>query len=36
MWPYLQTLVPFMHVALASAICVDVVSFIAGHSKPQA
>jgi hypothetical protein len=36
MWPYLQTFVPLMHVVLASAICVNVVSFIAGHSKPQA
>jgi hypothetical protein len=36
MWPYLQVLVPLSTVALASAVCIGVVSFIVGHSKPQA
>jgi hypothetical protein len=35
MWPYLEVLVPCT-VALASALCIGVVSFILGHSKPQA
>jgi hypothetical protein len=35
MWPYLQVLVPLCTVALASALCIAVVSFILGHSKPQ-
>jgi hypothetical protein len=36
MWPYLHVLVPLCTVALASALCIGVVSFILGHSKPQA
>ena len=34
MWPYLQMLVPLCTVALDSALCIGVVSFILGHSKP--
>ena len=33
---YLQVLVTLCTVALASALCIGVVSFILGHSKPQA
>jgi hypothetical protein len=34
MWPYLQMLAPLCTIALASALCIGVVSFILGHSKP--
>jgi hypothetical protein len=33
---YLQVLVTLFTVALASALCIGLVSFILGHSKPQA
>jgi hypothetical protein len=36
MWPYLQVLVPLCTVALASALCIGVVSFIMGQASPQA
>ncbi len=36
MWPYLQMLVSLCTVALATALCLGVVSFILKHSKPQA
>jgi hypothetical protein len=36
MWLYLQVLLPLCTVTLAGALCIGVVSFILGHSKPQA
>jgi len=36
MWPYLQVLVPLCAVALASALCIGVVSFILGHQSLRA
>jgi hypothetical protein len=36
MWPYLQVLVPLCTVALASALCIGVVSFILGHQSLRA
>ena len=36
MWPYLRVLLHLCTVALAGALCIGVVSFILGHSKPQA
>jgi hypothetical protein len=35
MWSYVQMWSPLLTVALAAAICVGVVSFIMGQSKPH-
>jgi hypothetical protein len=35
MWSYVQMLSPLLTIALAAAICVGVVSFIIGQTKPH-
>jgi hypothetical protein len=35
MWFYVQMLFPWLTIALTAAICLGVVSFIMGQTKPQ-